>query len=77
MCFPDFRMSLETTVLPQGVEETTLITPGEDMENSALTIEEKFGILETNINAFFVIVMGIIVFLMQAGFAFLEAGSVR
>lgn len=30
-----------------------------------------------NINGFFLIVMGCIVFLMQCGFAFLEAGSVR
>ena len=70
-------MSLETTVLPQGVEETTSITPGEDMETSIFTSKEEFGILKANVDAFFVIVMGIIVFLMQAGFAFLEAGSVR
>ena len=30
-----------------------------------------------NVDAFFLIVMGCIVFLMQCGFAFLEAGSVR
>merc|ERR1739838_1276270 len=34
-------------------------------------------ILAGNLNNFFLIVMGCIVFLMQAGFAFLEAGSVR
>ena len=33
--------------------------------------------LQKNINGFFLIVMGCIVFLMQCGFAFLEAGSVR
>ena len=32
---------------------------------------------QKNINGFFLIVMGCIVFLMQCGFAFLEAGSVR
>ena len=30
-----------------------------------------------NVDAFFLLVMGLIVFLMQCGFAFLEAGSVR
>jgi len=34
-------------------------------------------ILAGNLNNFFLIVMGCIVFLMQAGFAFLEAGAVR
>ena len=39
----------------------------------ALTFEE----LKENINAFFLIAMAIMVFFMQAGFALLEAGSVR
>ena len=34
-------------------------------------------IVKGNVDAFFLIVMGCIVFLMQCGFAFLEAGSVR
>lgn len=34
-------------------------------------------ILKENMNVFFLILMGIIIFLMQGGFAFLEAGSVR
>ena len=33
--------------------------------------------LKDNIDAFFLLVMGLIVLLMQCGFAFLEAGSVR
>ena len=33
--------------------------------------------LKTNLDNFFLIVMGIVVFLMQCGFAFLEAGAVR
>jgi len=33
--------------------------------------------LKYSLNAAFLILMGIIVFLMQGGFAFLEAGSVR
>ena len=41
------------------------------------TDEKKLDFLINNANAFFLIVNGIIVFLMQGGFAFLEAGSVR
>ena len=33
--------------------------------------------LETDMNQFFLVVMGMVVFLMQAGFAFFEAGTVR
>ena len=33
--------------------------------------------MKENIDAFFLMVMGIIVFFMQTGFGFLEAGSVR
>jgi hypothetical protein len=32
---------------------------------------------EANLNQFFLLIMGAVVMLMQAGFAFLEAGSVR
>ena len=39
--------------------------------------EKYLKIFEQNVDAFFLVVMGCIVFLMQAGFAFLEAGSVR
>ena len=34
-------------------------------------------VLKTNADAFFLVTMGIFVFFMQAGFAFLEAGAVR
>ena len=33
--------------------------------------------LVDNLDAFFLVIMGIVVFLMQCGFAFLEAGAVR
>ena len=33
--------------------------------------------IQSNLDNFFLIIMGIVVFLMQCGFAFLEAGSVR
>ena len=44
------------------------------------TLEELRGLIEhdrENINQFFLLIMGAIVLLMQSGFAFLEAGSVR
>jgi Amt family ammonium transporter len=34
-------------------------------------------VMKVNVDHFFLLVNGMIVFLMQAGFAFLEAGSVR
>ena len=46
-------------------------------EGAEPTTDEKLDFLINNANAFFLIVNGIIVFLMQGGFAFLEAGSVR
>jgi len=39
--------------------------------------EKEFATLTGNADKFFLLVMGIVVFLMQCGFAFLEAGAVR
>ena len=41
------------------------------------TPEEQLVYLKSNIDQFFLIIMGMIVFLMQCGFGFLEAGAVR
>ena len=46
-------------------------------EKNNLTMEEQLEVMMTNSDAFFLVTMGIFVFFMQAGFAFLEAGSVR
>lgn len=49
-------------------------------EEETLTVEElKAMVDEANqsIDIFFVLVMGIICFLLQAGFGLLEAGSIR
>ena len=51
-----------TTSTEASVEETT---------------KSELEKLAANTDAFFLIVIGIIIFFMQAGFAFLEAGSVR
>lgn len=51
-----------------------------DMSNLTATVselEESLKVLMFNTDAFFMVIMGIIVFLMQCGFAFLEAGAVR
>ena len=45
--------------------------------DSDLSLEEQMEVLKTNADAFFLVTMGIFVFFMQAGFAFLEAGAVR
>lgn len=42
-----------------------------------LTIDEKFELLRKENDQFFLIVVSLFIFFMQAGFAFLEAGSVR
>ena len=47
------------------------------MKSNVVKSELELDMLKGNIDAFFLIVMGCIVFLMQCGFAFLEAGSVR
>ena len=39
--------------------------------------EDPIKILGTNINAMFLVLMGTLIIFMQAGFGFLEAGSIR
>ena len=51
-----------------------------ESEPAVMTLEELSGaqtVLAGNMDAFFLIIIGIIIFFMQGGFAFLEAGSVR
>jgi len=49
----------------------------EMLYNNSLEEKEKLAILINNEDEFFLIVIAIIIFFMQCGFAFLEAGSVR
>jgi Amt family ammonium transporter len=42
-----------------------------------MDISQELEILKYNIDVFFLIVIGSLVFFMQCGFAFLEAGCVR
>ena len=48
-----------------------------DNETSLTSVDASLKALMQNTDSFFLIIMGIIVFLMQCGFAFLEAGAVR
>ena len=67
-------------------ESTTLQAILEQVQNATTTVAAEDGeakneidleVLVANVDNFFLIVMGCIVFLMQCGFAFLEAGCVR
>ncbi len=48
-----------------------------EANSTALSLEESLKALMFNTDSFFLVIMGIVVFLMQCGFAFLEAGAVR
>eukprot|EP01135_Chromosphaera_perkinsii_P002774 Nk52_evm142s226 gene=Nk52_evmTU142s226 len=48
-----------------------------DVEARLAALEEKLESSQSDVDQFFLIVMGIFVFFMQAGFAMLEAGSCR
>jgi len=65
-------------VLKQIEDLTKIVTK---MNASLVSLENTYNAettsLKGNLDNFFMIVMGCIVFLMQAGFAFLEAGAVR
>ena len=52
----------------------TGITPNKEEE---LVDMDSIKILKTNLNAMFLVIMGTMIIFMQAGFGFLEAGSIR
>ena len=45
--------------------------------NDMGTDAESIAILGSNVNSIFLVIMGTIIIFMQAGFGFLEAGSIR
>jgi ammonium transporter, Amt family len=64
------------------VVDNTVIEREETMavEETALTMEglqAQITDMQTSIDLFFVLVMGIICFMLQAGFGLLEVGSIR
>lgn len=54
------------------ISNLTNLTP-----NVAMSDHEDLEILKTNLNAMFLVIMGAMIIFMQAGFGFLEAGSIR
>jgi len=65
---PLVNKSLWTTLAPEVVKTTTA---------SAMTFEEKYDDLRASVDTFFILINSFIIFFLQGGFAFLEAGSVR
>ena len=67
----------ESTTLQAVLEQVQNATTTVAAEDEAAENEIDLEVLVANVDNFFLIVMGCIVFLMQCGFAFLEAGCVR
>lgn len=59
------------------VATTTVEATLPDITTTTEEAKTDLEILKGNTDAFFLIILGMIIFFMQAGFAFLEAGSVR
>jgi len=59
------------------VFEKSFSVKSNDSSYNGLTVDEKFELLRKESDQFFLIVVSLFIFFMQAGFAFLEAGSVR
>ena len=55
----------------------TMDTDMPSLNTTVTALEESLKVLMFNTDSFFLVIMGIIVFMMQLGFAFLEAGAVR
>ena len=62
---------------PDNSERRLRFDSGTKGNSNTSVFAEDLNVLKENMNAFFLVVMGCVVFLMQCGFAFLEAGSVR
>ena len=59
------------------VFEKSFSVKSNDSSYNGLTVDEKFELLRIETDQFFLIIVSLFIFFMQAGFAFLEAGSVR
>ena len=75
---------MEANVTQQllGVDETNDETPNQSIKVSdiLMNLEKQSSEMETikvNMNAMFLVIMGSVIIFMQAGFGFLEAGSIR
>ena len=70
-------MAGDTTAMPDMFSRLDMEEKLEFLYNKSLVKEKDLEILMNNTDQFFLIVIGIIIFFMQCGFAFLEAGSIR
>ena len=55
-------------------------TPEDALNGSSYNLQllmTEIDVMKSNMNAMFLVIMGSIIIFMQAGFAFLEAGSIR
>ena len=81
-----FKMEVEaitndTTVAPPSVEERLEVNSRKKQSQACNPflnfLKTSFQVILQNSDDFFLVVMGIIIIFMQAGFGFLEAGSIR
>ena len=63
---------LPNVSLVSGVDMISNITPSSNIEELIV-----LDVLKENLNAMFLVIMGAMIIFMQAGFGFLEAGSIR
>ena len=70
-------MAGDTTAMPDMFSGFNMEEKLEFLYNKSLKEGKDLEILINNSDQFFLIVIAIIIFFMQCGFAFLEAGSVR
>ena len=77
------RQTVSNDLMLPNLHECVKVFSTQSMLQTYLYISEsamgkaELDIFKKQLDGFFLIVMGCIVFLMQCGFAFLEAGSVR
>ena len=69
-----------TQQLLDNVDENDLHDTNINMTDLLMRLEKHSSDMETikvNMNAMFLVIMGSVIIFMQAGFGFLEAGSIR
>ncbi|CAL4102206.1 unnamed protein product, partial [Meganyctiphanes norvegica] len=61
----------------QAINQSTPISNTTEQDVDTRDLLSNFGILQHNMDVFFLIIIGMLIFFMQGGFALLEAGAVR
>ena len=62
---------------PQDISSTAATTLAENMTTTTTTEDNRIAEMEESMNTFFILINSFVIFFLQGGFAFLEAGSVR